>query len=43
MKKFVLVQLQEVTWKCSNTYVRMAALWMKILVLEQLEKVTWNC
>ena len=43
MKGLVLRQLQEVTWKCSNTYTRTVVHGMERLVLKQLMEVTWKC
>ena len=43
IKTFVLVQLQEVAWKCSNTHMRMGVHGINGLVLMQLEEVTWKC
>ena len=43
IKRLVFLQLQEVTWRCSNTHMRTDALGMKRLVILQLKEVTWRC
>ena len=40
MKRLVGMQLKEVTWKCSNTYMRTVVHGMKTLVIMQLKEVT---
>ena len=40
MKRLVLMQLMEVTWRCSNTHMRSVVHGMNGLVLLQLKEVT---
>ena len=43
MQGLVTKQLEEVTWKCSNTHMRTVVVGMKELVRMQLKEVTWKC
>ena len=43
MNTFVLVQLNKVTWRFSNTYTRINVHGIKRLVLQLLMEGTWKC
>ena len=41
--RYAMLQLKEVSWRCSNMHMRRDALGRKTLVFMQLLEVTWKC